>query len=89
MSILSGDRDTLSPKLDPLGTELDLTSLKMDPRGGKAGPFDGEENPQDRQNLELDPLGGTTLRCRSCLDWGTSQVQPGVDCHQIKTDVRQ
>ena len=76
MSILSGDRDTLSPKLDPLGTELDLTGLKMDPRGGKAGPFNGEENPQDQQNLELDPLGGTTLRCWSCLDWGASQVQP-------------
>ena len=56
----------------------------MDPRGGKAGPFDGEENPQDRQNLELDPLGGTTLRCWSCLDWGASQVQPQIDCHQKK-----
>ena len=40
-----------------------------------------EEDPHDQQNLELDPLGGTPLRCRSCLGWGTSQVQPGVDCH--------
>ena len=55
-----------SPELDPLGEEL--------------CPFDEEEDPQDRPNLELDPLGGTPLRCRSCLGWGTSQVQPGVDC---------
>ena len=63
-----------SPELNPLGEEL--------------GPFDEEEthmteeeDPHDWPNLELNPLGGTPLRCRSCLRWGTSQVQPGVDCH--------
>ena len=61
----------------------------LDPLGEELGPFDGEEEPEEQPNLKLDPLGGTTLGCRSCLGWGTSQVQPGVDCHQIKTDVRQ
>ena len=67
----------------------------MDPQGGNAVKVQNwthwvktwahlMKKRSHRSNLELDPLGGTTLGCRSCLCLGTSQVQPGVDCHQMK-----
>ena len=98
MSKLSGspELNPLGEELSPFDEEethmteeedpQDRANLELDPLGGELGPFNEDEDPHDRPHLELDPLGGTPLGCRSCLCWGTSQVQPAIGKRQSCND---
>ena len=60
---------------------------KERPPNLEEGPFAGEEGQAiKRAYLELDPLGWAALGSRSCLRWGSSQVQPGDAFHENHDD---
>ena len=79
MSQLSRDLDTLSPKLDPQGTELDQTSLEMDPGGGKGGPLVEElEKRTHRRTYQISNWTHWVVKRVHCLkSWSRGPMGTG------------